>query len=261
MRDLLRQGLNLVGALVQGVSPGWAYATGVGQPIWERSDAVVTPATPATYAFGIWSFIFLACLIYAVYQALPAQREDALLRRVGWFSAGAFSLNALWSVVQQTQGVTWLTVVLIFAILAASVAAFIPVAATCGLDRRKTVCVVLPLGVLAGWIAAASPVNIDQALAARHVALLGLSPTAQSILTLVASTALSSALLVVMHGNPIFAAGPVWALIGVVVASLSRSPTNLHVASAASGLAALFAVFATSVRRREVAAQRGRLTP
>jgi hypothetical protein len=45
---------------------------------------------PALYAFTIWALIFVLSLAYAVYQALSANRDSRLLRRVGWFTAATF---------------------------------------------------------------------------------------------------------------------------------------------------------------------------
>jgi hypothetical protein len=91
--DLARQAANLVGALFQVGAPvltseavGWV------------SDENGTLVVSADYAFSIWALIFLLCLAYAAYGALPANRESPLLRRVGWFSAGAFLFNGLWEI-------------------------------------------------------------------------------------------------------------------------------------------------------------------
>src|SRR3712207_9260571 len=40
---------------------------------------------------------------YAAYQALPANRQNPLLRGVGWFFAGAFFLNRLWEVLRSEE--------------------------------------------------------------------------------------------------------------------------------------------------------------
>jgi hypothetical protein len=57
-----------------------------------------TLVVPGDYAFVIWTPIFLLALVYAVYQALPSNRENPLLRRVGWFSALAYFSNGVWEI-------------------------------------------------------------------------------------------------------------------------------------------------------------------
>jgi hypothetical protein len=48
---------------------------------------------PAGYAFAVWALIFALSLVYAVYGALRANRENPLLRRIGWYTAGAFGFT------------------------------------------------------------------------------------------------------------------------------------------------------------------------
>src|SRR5918997_2547335 len=91
--DAARQAANLAGALFQIGAPVLTNEA-VGRISAENGSLVV----PADYAFSIWGLIFLLCLAYAVYQALPANRESPLLRRVGPFSAGAFLFNGLWEI-------------------------------------------------------------------------------------------------------------------------------------------------------------------
>src|SRR3712207_7276028 len=97
-RDVVRQVANVVGALFQVGAP---VLTGeaVGRVSAENSTLVV----PADYAFSIWGLIFSLCLAYAAYQALPANRESPLLRRVGPFTAGAFRSEEHTSELQSRQ--------------------------------------------------------------------------------------------------------------------------------------------------------------
>ncbi len=90
-RDLARQAATVVGALFQ-------VLAGAIVPIGAIAKETPSLVIPADYAFAIWGPIFLLCLAYAAYQALPANRANPLLRRVGWFFAGAFFLNGLWEV-------------------------------------------------------------------------------------------------------------------------------------------------------------------
>ncbi len=92
--DLARQVANLVGALFQ-VAMTVVASAGI-QEVVERGPGSLVE--PAAYAFAIWAVIFALSLVYAVYGALPANRENPLLRRIGWYAAGAFACTGLWSV-------------------------------------------------------------------------------------------------------------------------------------------------------------------
>src|SRR5919112_1817641 len=90
-RDLGRQAATVVGALFQVLAPAIV-------PIGVIAKETPSLVIPADYAFAIWGPIFVLCLAYATYQALPANGQNPLLQRVGWFLAGAFFLNGLWEV-------------------------------------------------------------------------------------------------------------------------------------------------------------------
>ena len=83
-RDVARQASTVVGALFQVLA---GAIVPIGAIAGERPSLVI----PADYAFAVWGPIFLLCLAYATYQALPANRHDPLLRRVGWFLPGLSS--------------------------------------------------------------------------------------------------------------------------------------------------------------------------
>lgn len=53
---------------------------------------------PANWVFGIWSLIYLSLFLFTVYQALPAQRDNQALRRIGWGWAVNGALNIGWIV-------------------------------------------------------------------------------------------------------------------------------------------------------------------
>ncbi len=61
----------------------------------EISDRFEVYFVPAGYVFSIWGLIYLALATYAVYQALPAQRENEPLRRVGYL----FALSCLANII------------------------------------------------------------------------------------------------------------------------------------------------------------------
>ena len=112
-RDLARQVATVVGALFQ-------VLAGAVVPIGDIAKETPSLVIPADYAFAIWGPIFLLCLAYAAYQALPANRQNPLLRRVGWFFAGAFFLDGLWEVLVPLRQPVLLQAILagIFACLA-----------------------------------------------------------------------------------------------------------------------------------------------
>ena len=60
------------------------------------SDGIPSLFTPAGYVFGIWGVIYLALMLYAVYQALDAQRDNPRLRKIGWWFVVSCAANMAW---------------------------------------------------------------------------------------------------------------------------------------------------------------------
>src|ERR671912_1643634 len=154
-RDVARQAATVVGALFQVLA---GAIVPIGAIAGERPSLVI----PADYAFAIWGPIFLLCLAYATYQALPANRHDPLLRLVGWFFAGAFFLNGLWEVLVPLRQPVLLQAILggIFACLAVAYLRLVRSEhGVLGLADRWLVA--LPLGLLFGWITAANVISFN----------------------------------------------------------------------------------------------------
>ena len=49
----------------------------------EISDRFEIYFVPAGYVFSIWGLIYLGLIAYGFFQALPAQKENPRLRRIG----------------------------------------------------------------------------------------------------------------------------------------------------------------------------------
>jgi len=125
-------------------------ALGIGQSIGDQSQAVRTLVTPAGWAFSIWGLRYTGAFVFAVYQALPAQRDNSLAAQLRWPASGAFAGNALWAAYVQVAGLSVLSVLIIGWTLVCLLTAFRRFTAY---NRPYTIgerwCAVLPLSALA----------------------------------------------------------------------------------------------------------------
>ncbi|GAA5034959.1 TspO/MBR family protein [Microbacterium fluvii] len=64
-------------------------------------DADATVLAPGRPAFAIWTVIYLGLIAYALWQALPSQRESVRHRAVGWWVAASCLFNGAWLVLAQ----------------------------------------------------------------------------------------------------------------------------------------------------------------
>jgi hypothetical protein len=216
--DALRAGAVLLAAIAQiaGSPLGTALA---GRSVGEVSDATRSLITPAGYAFSIWGPIFAGALAWAVYQALPAQRDRPVHRATGWPLAAAFAGNAAWEVVFPQVGnrLPVLPAVLLFAIVAAAATAWarLQTVPLTGLPRLLPAAVT---GLLLGWVTLASAVQVATAGVALGAPASGTTAQVWAVVALVAVAALGTALVLVARvaAGP-FALAVVWGLVAVAV--------------------------------------------
>lgn len=83
------------------------------------SNKYHTLITPAGYAFSIWGIIFLGLLAFAIYQALPSQRENVRFRAIGWLVVVNTLCNAIWSPLFNNEQIG-VALLVIFVMLATS---------------------------------------------------------------------------------------------------------------------------------------------
>ena len=69
-----------------------------GQTTKQISDSFNVIFVPAAYVFSIWGVIYLALLAFTIYQALPKQRENPKIRKIGYLFAISNIANAAWIV-------------------------------------------------------------------------------------------------------------------------------------------------------------------
>lgn len=245
-RHLARQVAAIVAAIAQVVAGplGFLFLPDVGQV----SDQNQTLATPAGYAFAIWGPIFLLIGVYAIYQALPAQRGNPLLRRIGWWIAAACFGNAIWEVVfpQRQFVLAQIIIVAIFACLAVAFGLLAQEARARSLSGAERWLVALPLGLLFGWLSAAMLVGFGATL--RATGLLpegGAEVIAASALLLlcggIASLVLLRGVIIPAQGLLAYATAVIWALIAVVAQGGTDS-TPIAVVAVAMIVAVLVAL-------------------
>lgn len=182
---------------------------------------------PATYAFAIWGPIFILCSLYAIYQALPAQRENPVFRAIGWWTAGTFLANGVW-IYAFTGRQFVLAQLIIFASFICAGMAYVRFAHEASAARASNIENWLAgpaIGLLFGWITAANVVGLASTLVAQ-----GMSPVGQG-------AAVGGAALLLFGGAVAF-----FVLIG--------SKTGATGAWVAYGAAVLWALTAVAIEQR-----------
>lgn len=219
---------------------------GIGEPIGDQSDRVDTLITPAGWAFSIWGPLFAGSIVFAVYQALPTQRDNELLARLRWPAAGAFLGNGLWAIYTQLFGVSALSAVIILFTLLCLLVIYRQFAAwNRPFSAGERWCAVLPLSALASWLTAASIVNITSALRFHGVEAGEAAPLVAAAVVVVGGL-IAGAALARGRGNPPYALVFLWALSAIYASGGQQSGA----VAAAAAVAALIVIAATIIAWR-----------
>ena len=236
-RDNLRQALNVICILAVIVVTILGYLIG-SNGNFTTNNTTTPPIVPADYAFIVWSIIYLGALVYSVYQALSSQREDALLRRIGFYTASAYLATALWIFFAQV-GWYWLTVTCFIWILGSLLGAFIPlIAEGANLSWQRRLIIKLPISIFLGWTTVALIANIGTALYDSGFSNVLLSDENWTILMMLVGAAIALFVILQSRGNIGYTLTVAWALLGIMVANILRT-SNPSVAVVAGGLAGI----------------------
>ena len=93
----LRQVLNILAFILVVAVNGLANSLPINnQTTGEISDNYPVMFTPAGYVFSIWGLIYLGLLGFVIYQALPGQRDNPRLERVGYWFVWSCVFNSIW---------------------------------------------------------------------------------------------------------------------------------------------------------------------
>jgi hypothetical protein len=217
--DLVRAVAVLASALLQ-FAAGAVGGIGVltGESVGEVARSYPNPLLPGGTAFMIWNLIYVAMLVYAVWQLLPSQRGEAVHRRTGWLIAIAGVLNAAWVLLFTAEQVaaSQIVIVLLLGTLAVAWSRSTDEAADAADRRSRRWLLWGPLALYTGWVAVATVVGALTTLAAvsddgagTAVAVVALAVTAVAAAWVVAKGVAVAA----------FAAAAVWALVWIAVSA------------------------------------------
>lgn len=115
--------------------------------------------TPAGYVFSIWGLIYLGLLAFAVYQALPSQRNHAQIANIDILYTVSCLLNAAWMFVWQRE---WFvaTMVVMIGLLGTLIAIYVRLdQSRYRVGTTEGWFVHWPFSVYLGWITVATVAN------------------------------------------------------------------------------------------------------
>ncbi|WP_288402253.1 tryptophan-rich sensory protein [uncultured Deinococcus sp.] len=180
------------------------------------SDSLPNAFTPAGLTFAVWGVIFLGLLVFAVYQALPAQRSPRF-DRLFWPYLLSNLLNVAWLLAFQSLSLG-LSVLVMLGLLASLVTLYLRVRSLKPLGAEYAALQV-PVSLYLAWICVATMANVTAFLVSQGLGsgALGLNGPLWSALLAVIAGLLGTVFLARFR-DVAFALVLLWALYGVYAA-------------------------------------------
>jgi hypothetical protein len=248
-KDSLRQLANIVTVILAlTVNTLAALLPLNGQDTGEISDRLPTYFTPAGYVFSIWSLIFIGWIIFAIYQALPAQRENPRLRNLGYLFALSNIFNAAWLFCWHYNyfGLSVLVMLILLGLLIASYLAIH--AGRTSVTAIEKLAVDAMFSVYLGWISVATIANIATWLVSIQWDGFGIAPQVWAAI-MIAVASLLGILMMFRRRDSGYVFVLAWAFAGIAVKQAGE-PLVSNAASVATAVAVGLAVYGILQRRR-----------
>ena len=216
-KDQIRQIVNVLAVIVMITINILANALPInGQNTGEISDRFQVFFVPAGYVFSIWGLIYIGLLAFAVYQALPAQRENPRLRKIGYWFALSCLANSVWIFLWH-YNLFPLSLIVMLVLLAALLVIYLRL--DIGRTRVSTVerwCVDIPFSVYLGWITVATVANVTDVLYDLGWNGFGIAPETWAVIMLIIAAGLGVAMAVTRR-DVAYLLVLVWAFAGIGV--------------------------------------------
>ena len=199
----------------------------------EISDRFQVYFVPAGYVFAIWGLIYIGLIAYAIFQALPSQKENPRLQRTGYLVAASGAANITWLFFWHYQ-LFPLTIVAMLILLGLLIAIYLRLGiGKTPASTAETWSVRIPFSVYLGWITVATIANITDLLYFWNWNGFGLPPEMWMLLILIAVIVISS-LVSLTRRDLAYNLVIIWALVGI-----TAKHSNVALIAAASLVTAM----------------------
>lgn len=179
-----------------------------GQTMPEISARYPSLFTPAGFTFSIWGVIYFCLLLFVIWQALPAQRNNETVASISKYFQANCLLNAAWLILWHYDELV-LSLIFMFAILASLVLIY-RVLITERPELR------LPFSLYTGWITLATIANASVLQTAYGWDAIWLSPEAWTLVKLSVAALIVAAVLR-KYRDPVYVMAIAWGGYGIFV--------------------------------------------
>ncbi|GIK58485.1 MAG: tryptophan-rich sensory protein [Chloroflexi bacterium] len=249
-KDVIRQISVIVSLVVAVAVNGLANALPInGITTAEISDSFAVFFVPAGYVFSIWGLIYLGLFVYAIYQALPAQRENPRLRRTGWIFVISSIANTAW-IFCWHYGYYALSVAVMAVLLGTLIAIYWRLeTGRTAVSRAEQWAVRVPFSIYLGWITVATIANITILLDYVNWNGWGIAPEVWTVIMLAVAVVVAG-LMALRHQDIAYLLVLVWAFAGIGVKQ-AETPLVANAAWVAAAVVAVMVMVTAAQSRRK----------
>lgn len=179
---------------------------------------------PAGYTFSIWALIYLALVIYSIYQLLPSQRKKYIYNEVALPLMISMTLGIWWAVTYHLE-LIGLSMIAIFGMLIFAYVVY-RIVHTSVLYKESGKWLLVPFSLLLGWLTAATIAGFTVWLVSigANGSFLG-----EVVMTrlLVIATAIIAISFSIRYWDFVYPLTVTWALIGIYIARKDDTPSPI----------------------------------
>lgn len=250
MKDQLRQMAVIVTIITTLVVNVLANALPLnGLNTGQISDRFNVYFVPAGYVFSIWGLIYLGLIAFAIFQALPSQRENPRLRATGWWISLGGLANSVWIFFWHYEQFP-LTLIVMLVLLGTLIVTYLRLGVgRTTVSAAETWFARLPFSIYLGWITVATVANVTSLLDYLKWNGFGIAPEIWMGIVLAAVLGIA-ALMNFTRRDIAYTAVILWALAGISVKH-SAVPSVAIPTWITFGLVALTLIAAFFLRRTE----------
>jgi hypothetical protein len=202
------------------------------------SDGFKVFFVPSGYVFSIWGVIYLGLIAYAIFQVLPAQRENPRLQATAGLFLASSVANCAWIFLWHYQLFVW-TLLAMFILLVSLILMYLKLGiGRSTVTRAENWLVRVPFSVYLGWITVATIANVTDGLAYLKWSGWGIAPQAWAVIML-AVAVLVAALMALTRRDLAYLLVLVWAFVGIAL-KFATVPLVAYAAWAASAVVVVF---------------------
>lgn len=197
--------------------------------------------TPAGFTFSVWGVIYLALLIFVIYQALPSQRDNNTIARISRLFQLSCLANAAWIVVWH-YNLLPLSLLIMILLLATLVRIYRTLLGE--IDQASVIqhlALHFPFSLYTAWITVAAIANVSVLQTAYGYDNVVMTAISWALLKLALAGAIGAAV-VLRTGDAVFVLVVAWAAYGISVMQ-TATPTISGAATAVSLLALMLAAY------------------